>query len=68
MIGCDHVENSAWQYICFSADRLDEPSETAIIDAWLAHMEAVRRRLVPDGENPLLIHWSHAEKINLDTA
>ncbi len=47
MVGCGHLEEGEWQFECFIADRLDQPSEGALIDAWFEHMIAVRDRLAP---------------------
>jgi hypothetical protein len=68
MIGCGHIECGQWQFRCFTADALTEDCEEVIIDAWLAHMRAVRERLAPTGETPLAIHWSPAETSNLTNA
>ena len=67
MLGCGHVENGEWQWACFIADRLTERSEADVIDAWFAHMEAVRQRLAPSGDEPKVIHWSRAEQSVLET-
>jgi hypothetical protein len=67
LIGCGHVEDGEWRFERFLADELTEEAEARVIDAWLAHMEAVRTRLDPDG-SPLIIHWSGAEPINFETA
>ena len=68
MIGCGHVENGAWRFFSFTVDALSDPEEERIIDAWLGHMESVRRRLVPVTDRPRIIHWSHAEVSTLHTA
>lgn len=68
MIGCGHVENGEWEWTCFIADALSEPCEAEMIDAWFDHMEGVRRRLDPDGEEPRLFHYSHHEHSRLDSA
>lgn len=67
MVGCGHVEAGQWRFECFIADRLDEPSEARAIDAWFAHMAAVRARLAP-GSNVKVIHWSPHEQLTLETA
>ena len=67
MVGCGHVEEGEWQFRCFIADRLDEPSEARVIDDWFEHMTAVRDRLAP-GVDPKVIHWSPHETITLETA
>jgi hypothetical protein len=67
LIGCGHVEDGEWRFERFLAEELTEEAEARVIDAWLAHMEAVRMRLDPEG-SPLVIHWSGAEPINFETA
>ena len=67
MVGCGHLEAGGWKFECFIADRLDEPSEARAIDAWFAHMAAVRARLAP-GLNVKVIHWSPHEQLTLETA
>lgn len=67
MIGCGHIEDGKWTFKVFTCDRLTPDCERTILDAWHAHMAAVRARLWPDG-NPLVFHWSHAERAFLDTA
>ena len=61
MIGCGHVEAGVWRFESFVVDAFAEPEEARIIEGWLAHMEQVRRRLVPQLAAPRLIHWSQAE-------
>ena len=68
MIGCGHMEKGEWQWSCFTVDALSEDCEAHSIDGWFAHMEAVRQRLDPDGEEPMVFHWSHAEATTLETA
>jgi hypothetical protein len=68
MVGCGHVEDGAWQFACFIADDLTAESEAVVIEGWLAHMEAVRQRLAPAVERPLVFHWSPAETSNLSGA
>ncbi len=65
MIGCGHVEADQWRFSQWTCDRLDEPSEARIIDAWLAHMAEVAGRLAP-GYEPYVIHWSPAEPLNYE--
>jgi hypothetical protein len=68
MIGCGHLEQGSWQFQCFTAEDLTERSELIIIDAWLAHMKAVRDRLGLTKTEPLVFHWSPAETSNWETA
>ena len=67
MVGCGHVEEGEWVFECFITDRLDEPYEAEVIDAWFEHMTSVRDRLAP-GVDPKVIHWSPHETITLETA
>lgn len=68
MVGCGHVENGEWQFAQFTVDALTEGHEAGILDAWFAHMAAVRQRLDPDGDEPRLFHWSHHEPTQFETA
>jgi len=68
MIGCGHVERDAWRFRCFITRELTETEEARIIDDWLAHMAEVRGRLSPQGPEPSVIHWSHAEVSTFETA
>ena len=68
MIGCGHLEDGEWRWSCFTANALSEEWEAQIIDDWFAHMDSIRRRLDPDGDEPFVFHWSHAERTTLDTA
>ena len=68
MIGCGHLEDGEWQFASFVADRIAEEPEVEIIDAWLAHMSAVRTRVNSGDPAPLVIHWSPAEAITLEDA
>lgn len=68
MIGCGHVEGGKWQFLCFTAARLNEASEAGIIDAWIQHMEDVRARLAPKLDSPKVYHWSFAEVSTLESA
>lgn len=67
MIGCGHIENDAWQFECFTADNLSEPSEAAIIEQWFNHMATVTARLSP-GATPTVFHWHSHEQTSLETA
>lgn len=67
MVGCGHLEAGEWKFECFIADRLDEPSEARAIDAWFAHMAAVRARLAP-AARAMVVHWSPHERFTLEEA
>ena len=68
MIGCGHMEDRVWQFSCFIADRLETSCEADIIEQWLEHMEAVRQRVAPEVERPLVFHWSPAETSSMSGA
>jgi len=68
MIGCGHLEDGEWQFRSFTVDVLGEDEEARIIDRWLAHMAATRARLTPDGPEPRVTHWSHAEVATFESA
>jgi hypothetical protein len=67
-IGCGHVEDEAWRFSSFTVPEFTEDAEATIIDAWLAHMEAVRRRRAPEVSQPMVFHWSPAETSFLETS
>ena len=68
MIGCGHIEEGEWRWSCFTVDALIESREAEIIDSWFAHMQEVGGRLGPEGDEPNVFHWSHAERSTLETA
>jgi hypothetical protein len=68
MIGCGHIEDGQWQFASFITHDLSERSEADIIDAWVQHMEEVRRRLTPELNDPLVFHWSPAEVSVLESS
>lgn len=67
-IGCGHVEDGAWSFSSFTVPEFSEDAEAAIIDAWLVHMEVVRRRMAPEVSQPMVFHWSPAETSFLETS
>jgi hypothetical protein len=68
IIGCGHREGGEWRFECFVADAITEEAEARAIDAWLAHMEATRKRLAPEEMDPPVLHWSPAETSSFETA
>ena len=68
MIGCGHLEDGEWRFSSFTVNALSEAEEARIIEEWLAHMAATRARLAPDGDEPLVVHWSPAEQSSFETA
>lgn len=67
MIGCGHIEDGEWNFECFIANDLTEPSEYVVIEDWLQHMASVRARVAP-ASNPWVYHWSGHEQSTLQTA
>ena len=68
MIRCGHMEEGEWRFSCFVADRLETSCEGDIIELWLAHMEAVRRRVAPGVERLPVFHCSPAEASSMSGA
>ena len=68
MIGCGHIENGQWEWKSFTVDLLEEDFEADIIDDWLDHMAVVKARLSDDDFDPIVFHWSPAEKSFLEQA
>lgn len=68
MVGCGHIEDGEWRWTDFTVDSLTETCESEIIDSWFAHMAEVKQRIDPDGAEPLVYHWSHAERSTFETA
>jgi hypothetical protein len=52
----------------WTAERLNEPSEAVIIEAWLAHMFALAAKQGLALERCAVIHWSPAESSSLESA
>jgi len=68
MVGCGHIEQGKWNWSGFTVDSLAESCEAQIIDSWIAHMAEVKQRIDPNGDEPLVFHWSHAEQSTFETA
>lgn len=65
MIGCGHEVDGEWKFSCFTTDRLNEPNEATIIDAWIEHMRLTSEQF--GVQHPNVYHWSHAERSTLTT-
>lgn len=61
MVGCGHIEHGEWKFAIFTADAMTDADEECVLRDWTDHMEAVRQRLAPEIERPLVFHWSKAE-------
>lgn len=68
MVGCGHVELGEWVFREFTADSLSADEERRILRDWVSYMDGTRRRLAPQVEEPLVFHWSQAEKSFLSSA
>jgi hypothetical protein len=67
LIGCGHVdEEGAWQFASFVADALTPEAEARTIDAWVAHMDALKR--ARHVEHAPVFHWSAAESSTFENA
>jgi len=67
-IGCGWLEGGEWRFDQWTVDRLDERSEAAIIDAWVARMEELCRERVITLKEARIYHWSPAETSTLTSA
>ena len=60
-IGCGWLEDGAWQFEQWTTKRLTEPDESAIIDAWLASVQAQLAARGLSWTDARIYHWSAAE-------
>ena len=67
-IGCGWLEDGEWRFEQWTVDRLDEPSEAAVIDAWVARMQALSAGRGLSLEQARIYHWSPAETSTLTSA
>ena len=67
-VGCGWMRDGDWHFDQWTADRLDEPSEVRMIDAFVKRI----RGFVADADRPLdearIFHWSPAEVSTLESA
>src|SRR5437867_1041201 len=56
LIGCGHFAEGQWHWSGFTADALTEACEAQLIDAWFAHMAAVKQTVAPDSDQPRVFH------------
>lgn len=66
MVGCGYERDGEWEFKCFTVDRLNEADEAKIIGEWMAYMGSLSKSF--GVENPIVYHWSPAERVTLDTA
>jgi hypothetical protein len=68
-IGCGHwAEDGSWVFRQWTVDRLREPDEAVVIDAWTAYLEGLRAARGLAWEDVRLVHWSPAETSTLVNA
>jgi hypothetical protein len=67
-IGCGWMEDGEWRFEQWTVERLDEPSEVAIIDAWVARMQELCHDRGVSLDEIRIVHWSPAETSTLTTA
>jgi hypothetical protein len=67
-IGCGRMEDGEWRFDQWTVDRLTEPDEVAIIDAWVARIKELCAERGIGLDEARLYHWSPAETSTLTTA
>ncbi len=67
-IGCGRIEDGPWRFDQWTVDRLDEPSEVAIIDAWVVRMQELCAERGISLDEARIYHWSPAETSTLTSA
>lgn len=68
-IGCGSYADGRWEFAQFTARSLTAEAEAEMIDAWLAHVDALARRAGLAGASEArLFHWSAAETVFMDAA
>ncbi|MEX1345523.1 MAG: hypothetical protein AB1Z63_12740, partial [Candidatus Limnocylindrales bacterium] len=59
-IGCGRMEGGEWRFDQWTVERLDESSEVAVIDAWVARVQALCDERGIGLDAARLYHWSPA--------
>ena len=68
-IGCGSYRDGKWEFAQFTARELTAAAEADMIDAWLAHLDAVAKRAGLGGAaDARLFHWSPAETTFMEGA
>ncbi|HEX9495029.1 MAG TPA: hypothetical protein VGA38_04650, partial [Candidatus Limnocylindria bacterium] len=68
-VGCGTYRDGRWDFAQFTARSLTAAAEADMIDAWLAHMDAVAKGAGLRGASEArLFHWSAAETVFMDAA
>jgi hypothetical protein len=68
-IGCGRwTDQGEWAFGQWTVDRLHEPDEARMIDAWVAYMDGFRTERGLAWDAVRLVHWSPAEKAFLVNA
>ena len=68
-IGCGAYADGVWRFAQFTARSLTPEAEAEMIDAWLAHVDALARSAGLGGAaDARLFHWSAAETVFMEGA
>jgi hypothetical protein len=67
-IGCGTYRGGDWRFRQFTVDDLSLAAEARMIDAWLAHLQAVATVAGCSVSDVRLVHWSPAETSNFERA
>lgn len=68
-IGCGRYQDGVWTFAQFTARDLGIAAEGEMIDAWIAHLEALAREAgLASASEARLFHWSAAETVFMDAA
>jgi hypothetical protein len=57
-----------WRFAQWTVDRLTEPEEARMIDAWVAHMRFIMAQRGVEWRETAVFHWAPAETSSLETA
>lgn len=68
-VGCGTYVDGHWDFAQFTARSLTPAAEAEMIDAWLAHIDALAKRAGLRGPGAARVfHWSAAETVFMDAA
>jgi len=67
-IGCGTYRDATWSFAQFTVDELAAEAEAQMIDAWIAHLQALADAAGVDVADMRIVHWSGAEPTTLETA
>jgi len=68
-IGCGTYRDREWRFSQFTVEALTVAAEGAMVDGWLAHLEALAGAAgLRSASDVRLVHWSPAEESNFEKA